>query len=64
VNKEGLLLFDSVIQPSKQLKLVPLFDPSFGIPLKYLSEMLNGILNQRILVGHDIKPFTEMLKAD
>ena len=26
--------------------------------------MLNGILNQRVLVGHDIKAFTEMLKAD
>jgi hypothetical protein len=42
VNYEGQLLFDSIIQPSKPLQYVPLFnlylfDPSFGIPLKYLT---------------------------
>jgi len=50
VNEEGLLLFDSIVQPSKALKYVPLYnmylyDPSFGIPLKYLAEKLNQVLN-------------------
>jgi hypothetical protein len=67
VNETGLLLFDSVIQPSKKLKYVPLFnlylfDPSFGIPLKYLNEMLNNIFNKRIIIGHDLPQLIEILK--
>lgn len=46
VNEAGLLVFDSIIQPTKQIKHVPLYnmylyDPSFGIPLKYLIVVLN-----------------------
>ena len=59
VNYEGQLMFDSVIQPSKPLQYVPLFnlylfDPSFGIPLKYLSQMLNSIFEKRVVVGLDL----------
>jgi hypothetical protein len=59
VNEKGLLVFDSIIQPSKRIKFVPLFnlylfDPSFGIPLKYLSEMLNTIFEKRIIVGYNL----------
>lgn len=46
VNEQGYLVFDSIIQPTKQIKNVPIFnmylyDPSFGIPLKYLIVVLN-----------------------
>jgi len=41
---------------------VPLFDPSFGIPLKYLNEMLNNIFNKRIIIGHDLPQLIEILK--
>ena len=51
VNDKGLLVFDSIIQPSKRIKYAPLFDASFGIPLKYLSEMLNTIFEQRRING-------------
>ena len=48
VNEDGLLVFDSLVQPSKKIKYAPLYnlylyDPSFGIPLKYLVEILNTI---------------------
>ena len=56
-----MLVFDSVIQPSKQIKFVPLFDPSFGIPLKYLSEMINNIFNKKVIVGHQLQPLVELL---
>lgn len=41
VNDMGLLVFDSIVTPSKRIKYVSilnfyLYDPSFGIPLKYL----------------------------
>jgi hypothetical protein len=61
VNEMGLLVFDSIIQPSKPIKFVPLFDPSFGIPLKYLSEMLNTIFDKRVIVGMQLGPLIEML---
>ena len=40
------LVFDSIIQPTKMIKNVPLYnmylyDPSFGVPLKYLIVVLN-----------------------
>ena len=57
VNDQGLLLFDSIVQPTKPIKYVPLYnmylyDPSFGIPLKYLAEMLTQIFNQKMIVGY------------
>jgi hypothetical protein len=52
VNDRGLLVFDSIVQPSKRIKFTPLFDPSFGIPLKYLTEMLNTIFSRRVVVGY------------
>ena len=64
VNERGLLVFDSIIQPSKKIKYAPLFDASFGIPLKYLSEMLSTIFEQRIIVGFDLQPLVEMLKLN
>ena len=64
VNDKGLLVFDSIIQPSKRIKYAPLFDASFGIPLKYLSEMLNTIFEQRIIVGFYLQPLVDMLKLN
>jgi hypothetical protein len=68
VNYEGMLLFDSVIQPSKPLEHVPLFnlylfDPSFGIPLKYLTQMLASILDKKVVIGCDLQPLFDMLKV-
>eukprot|EP00347_Sterkiella_histriomuscorum_P010351 403376635 len=59
VNEKGLLLFDSVVQPSKIIKYAPLFnmylyDPSFGIPLKYLAEMLNIVLDKKVVIGYQL----------
>jgi hypothetical protein len=50
VNQHGLLLFDSLVNPLQAVCYVPfgcgyLYDPSFGIPIKYLVEMLNIILD-------------------
>ena len=64
MNDKGMLVFDSIIQPKKKIKYAPLFDASFGIPLKYLSEMLNTIFEQRIIVGFDLQPLVEMLKLN
>lgn len=66
VNEAGLLVFDSIIQPTKQIKHVPLFnmylyDPSFGIPLKYLIVVLNQIFDQKIVVGYQINKLLETL---
>ena len=46
INELGNLVFDSIIQPTKMIKHVPLFNmylyaPSFGVPLKYLVVVLN-----------------------
>ena len=62
VNYQGALLFDSVIQPSKPLQYVPLFDVSFGIPLKYLSQMLNTIFEKRVMIGFNLQQLVDMLK--
>ena len=43
---------------------MPLFDASFGIPLKYLSEMLNTIFEKRIIVGYHLQPLIDMLKLN
>ena len=64
VNDKGMLVFDSIIQPSKRIKYAPLFDASFGIPLKYLSEMLSTIFEQRIIVGFHLQPLVDMLKLN
>ncbi|CAI2386034.1 unnamed protein product [Moneuplotes crassus] len=66
VNEHGHLLFDSIIQPSLTICYVPLYygylyDPSFGIPLKYLSDMLNVICDGKIIVGYGIQKVLEML---
>lgn len=50
VNEYGHLLFDSIIQPSLTINYAPmyfgyLYDPSFGIPIKYLSDMVSKILS-------------------
>ena len=50
VNEHGYLLFDSIVQPTLQICYAPLYygylyDPSFGIPIKYLSEMVSSLLN-------------------
>jgi hypothetical protein len=29
-----------------------LYDPSFGIPLKYLGEMLNRIFDKKVIIGY------------
>jgi len=60
VNERGFVLFDSVVQPSKPLKYVPLYnmhlyDASFGIPLRYLAEMLNLVLDKKIVVGYQLE---------
>jgi hypothetical protein len=57
VNEEGFLVFDSLVQPSKPIKYAPLYnlylyDPSFGIPLKYLIEILNSIIEKKIVIGY------------
>jgi hypothetical protein len=49
VNEYGHLLFDSVIQPSLTICYAPLYygylyDPSFGIPIRYLSDMVRSSL--------------------
>ena len=64
VNERGLLVFDSIIQPVKSIKSVPLFDASFGIPLKYLSAMLSTIFEKRILVGYNLQPLLDLLKLN
>lgn len=43
---------------------MPLFDASFGIPLKYLSEMLGTIFEKRIIIGYYLQPLLDMLKLD
>ena len=58
------MVFDSIICPSKPIKYVPLFDASFGIPLKYLSEMLNTIFEKRIIIGYHLQPLFDMLKLN
>lgn len=50
VNEYGQLLFDSIIQPSLTICYAPLYygylyDPSFGIPIKYLSDMVRTLLD-------------------
>ena len=47
VNEFGHLLFDSIIQPSLTIWYAPLhggflYDPSFGIPLRYLSDIVRS----------------------
>lgn len=66
VNEEGLLLFDSIVQPSKALKYVPLYnmylyDPSFGIPLKYLAEKLNQVLDKKLVIGYQVSKLLRVL---
>lgn len=41
-----------------------LFDASFGIPLKYLSEMLSKIFEQKIIVGYHLQPLIDMLNLN
>ena len=66
VNESGSLLFDSIVQPSKKIKYVPLYhmylyDASFGIPLKYLAEMLNMIFANKVLVGYQLSKLLQTL---
>ena len=66
VNELGNLVFDSIIQPTKYIKHVPLFnmylyDPSFGIPLKYLIVVLNQIFDKKIVVGYQMNKLLEIL---
>ena len=66
VNELGQLLFDSIVQPQKTVKYVPLYnmylyDPSFGIPLKYMSEMLNQIFDKRVIVGYQLSKLLKVL---
>jgi hypothetical protein len=66
VNEFGHLVFDSIIQPTKRIKHVPLFnmylyDPSFGIPLKYLIVVLNQIFDKKIVVGYQMNKLLEIL---
>ena len=66
INEAGQLVFDSIIQPTKSIKHVPLynmylFDPSFGIPLKYLSIVLSQIFEKRIIIGFQMNKLLEML---
>jgi hypothetical protein len=66
VNELGNLVFDSIIQPTKMIKNVPLFnmylyDPSFGVPLKYLIVVLNQIFDKKIVVGYQMNKLLEIL---
>ena len=66
VNDLGHLIFDSIIQPTKQIKYVPMFnmylyDPSFGIPLKYLIVVLNQIFDKKIVVGYQMNKLIQIL---
>ena len=66
INEQGLLLFDSIVQPQKTIKYVPLYnmylyDPSFGIPLKYLAEMLNKVLDKKVIIGYQIGKLLKIL---
>lgn len=38
-----------------------LYDPSFGIPIKYLAEMLNQIFNNKIVIGYQISKLLKTL---
>ena len=38
-----------------------MYDPSFGIPLKYLGEMLNRIFDKKVIVGYQISRLLDTL---
>lgn len=66
VNEDGQLVFDSIIQPSKAIKTVPVFsmhlyDPSFGVPIRYLSQVLHQIFDNRVVVGYQLNKLLELL---
>lgn len=38
-----------------------LYDASFGIPLKYLAEMLNVIFDRKVLIGYQLSKLLQTL---